>query len=52
MKSVSERFSDIGTVIEEYVKSCDVGADRWRRTGVLTFHGNERVKKGNFRKGP
>ena len=34
-------LSDIGNVIEEYVKdNNNVGADCWRRTGVLTFDGN------------
>ena len=28
------------STIEEYVQSCNVGADTWRRTGVLTFDGN------------
>ncbi|XP_068761299.1 uncharacterized protein [Montipora capricornis] len=30
----------IGSDIEEFVKSKKVGADAWRRTGVLTFDGN------------
>ena len=35
----------IGKVIEEYVQSRNVGADAWRRTGVLTFDGNRKLKK-------
>ena len=35
----------IGKVIEEYVQSRNVGADAWRRTGVLTFDGNRKVKE-------
>lgn len=35
---------DIGDVIEEYVKDNSVGADCWRRTGVLTFDGNTKLK--------
>ena len=45
VKSVCDRFSDIGSVIEEYVCSCDVGADIWRRTGVLTFDGNQKIER-------
>ena len=43
--SILEKYPDIGQSIEEYVQSCNVGADMWRRTGVLTFDGNTRVKK-------
>ena len=35
----------IGKVIEEYVQSRNVGADAWRKTGVLTFDGNRNVKE-------
>lgn len=31
--------------IEEFVKERSVGADAWRRTGVLTFDGNKQVKE-------
>ena len=27
------------------VEDCNIGADAWRRTGVLTFDGNTRVQK-------
>ena len=36
-------FPDIGKEIEQYVEQRSVGADAWRRTGVLTFDGNKRV---------
>ena len=36
------KYPNIGRDIEEYVKSRRVGADQWRRTGVLTFDGNVR----------
>lgn len=34
----------IGEVIEDFVKDHNVGADAWRRTGVLTFDGNANLK--------
>lgn len=34
---------DIGDVFEECVKD-NVGADRWRRTRLLTFDGNTKLK--------
>ena len=36
---------DIGTVIEKYVEDHSVGADAWRRTGVLTFDGNSNLQQ-------
>ena len=36
---------DIATVIEEFVESRNIGADAWRKTGVLTFDGNAEVEK-------
>jgi hypothetical protein len=42
-KIISE-FPNIGEVIEEYVKDHNVGADAWRRTGVLTFDGNAHLQ--------
>lgn len=39
---------DIGQVIEAYVQDRNVGADMWRRTGVLTFDGNTKVKQVTF----
>ena len=31
--------------MEEFVQERNIGADAWRRTGVLTFDGNTRVKQ-------
>ena len=39
VNSVEQKFPDIGKSIEH------LGADAWRRTGVLTFNGNFRVKQ-------
>ena len=41
---ILSKCPDIGNVIEEYVKDNNVGADCWRRTGVLTFDGNTKLK--------
>ncbi|XP_041459979.1 uncharacterized protein LOC121411367 [Lytechinus variegatus] len=38
------KYPDIGKVMENYVHDNMVGADAWRRTGVLTFDGN--LKRG------
>ena len=35
----------IGSTIENYVKNSGVGADSWRRTGILTFDGNRKVEQ-------
>lgn len=35
-------FPDIGQKMEAFVKDCSVGADAWRRTGVLTFDGYQK----------
>lgn len=45
LHSIANKFPDIGSEIERYVSSCNVGADAWRRTGVLTFDGNQKVNK-------
>ena len=37
-------YPNIGEEIEKFVQDCNIGADAWRRTGVLTFDGNTRVK--------
>ena len=42
MRGVVKKFHSIGKDIEKFVT---VGADYWRRTGVLTFDGNRRVKE-------
>jgi len=44
-ETIIDRFPDIGTTIELYVSDCNVGADSWRRTGVLTFNGNLEVRE-------
>ena len=44
VKTIVKEFPTIGREIEDFVKSCNVGADAWRRTGVLTFDGNIHVK--------
>ncbi len=45
VRGVLKQQSDIGKVIEEFVEQRNIVADRWRRTGVLTFDGNTRVKQ-------
>lgn len=49
LKNVAKMFPDIGPdigrAIEVYVSNCNVGADSWRRTGVLTFDGNVKQNK-------
>ena len=49
-RKVSKRVSrvlkecpNIGQTIEDFVKASNVGADQWRRTGVLTFDGNTKL---------
>ena len=44
-KTILNQFPDIGQVIETIVEESDVGADRWRRTGVYTFSGNPKESK-------
>jgi len=43
--NITTKYPDIGTTIENFVQECNVGADSWRRTGLLTFDGNVKVKK-------
>ena len=50
-RKVSKRISkillecpNIGQTIESFVQDHQVGADAWRRTGVLTFDGNTKIK--------
>ena len=45
VQSVVTRFPDIGETIESYVSECNVGADAWRRTGILTFDGNIKIRE-------
>lgn len=57
-RKVSKRTSkilrdcpNIGDTIESFVEDHQVGADAWRRTGVLTFDGNSKLKdKVTYRK--
>ena len=44
VRGIVRDFPNIGNDIEEFVKECSVGADAWRRTGILTFDGNKHVK--------
>lgn len=40
-----QQCPNIGEVIEAFVQERNVGADAWRRTGVLTFDGNVHLKE-------
>lgn len=42
--AIQREHPDIDETIE-HVRKCGVGADAWRRTGVLTFDGTKRVGK-------
>ena len=44
-RGILKDYPDIGQTIEDFVQSQNIGADAWRRTGVLTFDGNTRVGK-------
>ena len=45
VSKVQQEHPDIGKTIEDFVSAGSVGADQWRRTGVLTFDGNVKVGK-------
>ena len=45
VSKILQQCPDIGKVIETYVQDRNVGADAWRRTGVLTFDGNVHLKE-------
>ena len=45
IKTIVDLFPDIGKTIDSFVQDGNVGADAWRRTGVLTFDGNRRIKQ-------
>ena len=48
---VIKEHPDVGKDIEDFVKSKRVGADAWRRTGVLTFDGSRtRGKKVTYKR--
>ena len=42
---ILKEIPEIGKEIEDFVSSGNVGADAWRRTGVLTFDGNLRINE-------
>lgn len=42
---ILSEYPDIEKTVEDFVKERGVGADAWRRTGVLTFDGNANVKE-------
>ena len=44
-RGIVKKFPNIGKAIEDFVSERNVGADFWRRTGVLTFDGNRNVKE-------
>ena len=44
-KTILDKYSDIGEVIEKIVVESDIRADRWRRTGVYTFSGDIKSTK-------
>ena len=44
VRGILKDHPDIGEVMEKFVNERNIGADAWRRTGVLTFDGNTRVK--------
>ena len=44
VKGILIECPNIGEVIENYVQESNIGADAWRRTGVLAFDGNTKVK--------
>ena len=45
VSKILQECPDLGKVIEAYVQDRNVGADAWRRTGVLTFDGNVNLKE-------
>jgi hypothetical protein len=45
VKGILKDHPDIGSVMEKFVEERNIGADAWRRTGVLTFDGNTNVKQ-------
>ena len=50
-KSIIKTFPDIGDVIEKFVESCDIGADKWRRTGLYAFSGDvKKTKRVTFKR--
>ncbi len=42
---ILQECPNLGETIESFVEEHNVGADAWRRTGILTFDGNTRLKE-------
>lgn len=45
VNDIVSKYPDIGEVMEQYARDCDVGADQWRRTGLYTFGSEKRTEK-------
>ena len=45
LNTIVRSYPDIGSTIEEFVESCNVGANAWQRTGLLTFDRNMKIEK-------
>lgn len=45
VSQILQECPNIGDTIERFVEEHNVGADAWRRTGILTFDGNTRLKE-------
>lgn len=45
VSGILKAFPNVGKEIERYVQDRSIGADAWRRMGVLTFDGNKQVKE-------
>ena len=45
LNTIVHSYPDIGSTIEKFVESCNVGADSRRSTGLLTFDGNVKIQK-------
>ena len=45
IKTIVDRFPDIGKTTESYVSDCNVRADSWRRTIVHTFDGDVKMRE-------
>ena len=43
--TILQKFPNIAETIEQYVQDHRVCADTWRRTGILTFDGNTKLKE-------
>lgn len=50
-RSVEMLYPGIGEVMERIAESCDIEADKWRRTGVYTFSGDpKKCKRLTFKR--